>query len=54
MLKMGERGLFVLAIFLGVVGGMFSLSCMFSRLEFLDGRRDSSASRNVSAILAWM
>ena len=38
---------FVLAIFLGVVGGMFSLSCMFSRLEDLEGR-DSTASRDIS------
>ena len=54
MLNMDERGPVVLVIFVGVVGGMFSLSCMFSRLAFLDGRRDSSASRNVSVILAWM
>ena len=45
---------FVLAIFLGVVGGIFSESCMPSRLEVLDGRRDSSASRDVSANLLWM
>jgi hypothetical protein len=43
----GRIGPFVLAIFRGVVGGMFSLSCMFSRLEVLDGR-DSIASRDVS------